>query len=379
MKHYILTLLIVFFLFLANSCDKTKETEDEISDSPEISEKSEEEVAAEIYALHDTFPRISYTRYYIENRDSLNKLLKRFEDTKANFPANKSLITLNRKARAYMKVGDTVLIPDVIHSDMRYYSIFPYYYHEGREIPKIVFVSNIYQCWAAYEYGVLVRFAAANTGKEKTQTYPGRYAMVWKHELRISSLDDTWKMPYTWNIHQWAGSAFHQFTMPGYPASHSCVRQFEDDARWLFKWGERGKFDSNKKFIHLSGTPVIIIDAYDFSIPRNYKWMRLTSNKDLFLELPDNPLEYEEAYIPISQIPEDARGSLPNRKRYLVAEDTLRARGVIREGVSITPSVNFNKLRAEKAKADAKRKQTDSLRREDSLKLYKSDPIEDEQ
>ncbi len=88
--------------------------------------------------------------------------------------------------------------------------------------------------------------------------------MVWKQELRISSLDSTWKMPYTWNIHRFSGSAFHKFDMPGYPASHSCLRQFLDDAKWLYKWGEGAKYDTANLAIHLTGTPVIIIDHFDY-------------------------------------------------------------------------------------------------------------------
>ena len=45
---------------------------------------------------------------------------------------------------------------------------------------------------------------------------------------------------------------------------------------------------------------------------------------------------------------------LRNRERYLYAEDTLRARGVIRDNVQLTPSVNFNELRKQKAKAKQK-------------------------
>ena len=53
----------------------------------------------------------------------------------------------------------------------------------------------------------------------------------------------------------------------------------------------------------------------------------------------------EEALIPISQIPKNIRGGLPNRKRYLAAEDSLRARGMIRDGVHLSPSIDYNALR----------------------------------
>jgi lipoprotein-anchoring transpeptidase ErfK/SrfK len=126
------------------------------------------------------------------------------------------------------------------------------------------------QSYACYEYGKLVRFAAANTGKERTPTFPGRYSMVWKQRLRISSLDETWEMPFTFNIHNEAGSAFHQFAMPGRPVSHSCIRQFLDDAEWLYNWGDKAIRDSTGWIPH-SGTTVIIIDYFDFNRKRYWR------------------------------------------------------------------------------------------------------------
>lgn len=223
-------------------------------------------------------------------------------------------------------------------------------------------VSNVYQAYACYENGILVRFAAANTGKESTPTYPGRYSLVWRQRLRISSLDSTWELPFTFNFHQYAGNAFHQFEMPGRPVSHSCVRQFMDDAEWLYKWGKRAKLDTNKRFITNSGTPVIMLGMFDYDRKRGGVWIDETSNKKFPIELKGNPLEIEEALIPISQIPKTSRGVLPNRKRYLEAESILRERGIIREKVNLIPSVDFNKQRREK-KANKERN--------DKLKLEK--------
>ena len=197
---------------------------------------------------------------------------------------------------------------------------------------------------------ILVRFVPVNSGKEKTPTFPGRYALVWKERLRRSSLDSTWIMPFTYNFHGEAGNAFHQFEMPGYPASHSCVRQLMEDAEWLFSWGEGEKYDDKKKPLRMSGTPVIIIDYYDFNLGRKGLWTQLESNKDTILTLPPDPMAVEEALIPIIQIPQSSRGRLPNRKRFEEAEKILRDKGIIRPNVTLTPSVNYNaKRRAEEA------------------------------
>lgn len=322
------------------------ETSDLVSDSIEI---------AKLTAKYDIYPLIEYEHIVVKDNKHLEEIRNQFKFDKNNPALNKAFCTLNRKERRFVRVGDTVVVPKDFYEDMRAYSLFPQYYHGAKDIPKLILVSNRWQCYAAYENGVQVRFAAANTGKEKTPTYPGRYALVWKQELRKSSLDSTWLMPFTWNFHRYAGSAFHKFDMPGYAASHSCIRQFLDDAEWLFKWGRGGKRDTNGNFIHLTGTPVIILDIFDFTRPRTGPWFALKSNKDYIIELPENPMEFEEAYIPIQQIPKSTRGILPDRKRYIVAEDTLRARGHIREGVVLTESVDFNEVRRKK-QADKQKK-----------------------
>lgn len=338
-------------IFILNSCNTNEDhtqPKDPIISEPVVN--SDSIIKAELNQKYDIYPNIIYHQVYIENSSQLSKLKQKYKASVNNPYPNRVFLTLNRKEMRFMRVKDTLIVPDTIINDTRAYSVFPQYYHESRNIPKILLVSNKYQCYAAYEYGVQVKFAAVNSGKEKTQTYPGRYALTWKDRLRRSSLDSNWVLPFTWNFHKYAGNAFHQFAMPGYPASHSCIRQFMNDAKWLFEWGKGAKNDSNVTQIWLSGTPVIIIDAFDFSRPKTGPWVALKSNQFKIDYLPEDPMEVEEALIPISQIPEDTRGWLPKVERYKYAEDTLRARGIIQENIRITPSVNFNKIRRLKAK-----------------------------
>jgi len=353
---YVIVLTIVISI---SSCSESRrseseEREDEIKAELEQAHKDSVELA-ELIAKHDKYPLIEYEHIVIRDNKHLAEIREQFKMDEKNPSINKAFLTLNRKERRFVKVGDTVVVPKEYFDNMCAYSIFPQYYHGARDIPKLILVSNRWQCYAAYENGVQVRFAAANTGKEKTPTFPGRYALVWKQEVRKSSLDSTWIMPFTWNFHRFSGSAFHKFDMPGYAASHSCVRQFLDDAEWLYKWGQRGKLDSNNIYIHLTGTPVLILDVFDFTRPKTGPWFALKSNKDFLIDVPENPMEFEEAYIPIQQIPKTSRGILPDRKRYVVAEDTLRARGHIREGVVLTESIDFNELRRKKKAAKLKK------------------------
>lgn len=287
---------------------------------------------------------ITYTRSVIGNGRQLDSIRRAYRkvDSIQNI-AYRAFITVNRKDLHYFRVGDTVMIPSVLSPNLTDYSIFPSEYHAADSIPKLIMVSNAWQSYACYEYGKLIRFAACNSGEERKATFPGKYALNWRHILRRSSLNSSWILPYTWNFHLQAGSAFHQFDMPGRPVSHSCIRQFRDDARWLFYWGEGAVRDSLKRrYIPFSGTPVIILDMFDFSRKKGGPWWDIKDNS-FKIALPDNPLGTEEAWIPISQVPSSVRGGLQNKERYIAAEDTLRARGIIRDGVKLRASIQYSK------------------------------------
>ncbi|MCX6152895.1 MAG: L,D-transpeptidase [Candidatus Kapabacteria bacterium] len=308
----------------------------------------------------DTFPSIHYSKIRINSQKHLNQIFSDFKKNnelkKDKFDYLKILRTLNRKELRFFRVGDSIVIPDKYYPNILAYSLLPHCYQGAIHLKKIIIVSNKLQCYGCYEKGRLIRFAAVNSGKERTQTYPGRYALNWRERVHRSSIDSSWVMPFTWNFHAEAGNAFHQFEMPGRPVSHSCCRQFLDDAEWLWHWGEGTKRDSNKKFIPMSGTPVIIIDHFDFNRKRGGPWLEIKSNKDTSIVLPNTPMMVEEALIPYCQIPLESRGSLRNRKRFVHAEDTLRAHGIIREGVKLIETKNFNKLRQEKLRKEEKEK-----------------------
>ena len=335
------------------------------SDDRQISDKKLESVTPVALQQKDSAVRIpaqfrviNYRLDTIKTIKDLLNIKKKYERTPQNYNNYRAFTLLNRKELRYISKGSAIVIPDTLYPDLKAYSIFPLDYPGARDLKKIVMVSNKYQCYGAYEYGKLVRFAAVNSGKERTPSYPGRYALSWKQEVHHSSIDSTWVMPYTFNFHTEAGSAFHQFEMPGKPASHSCMRQFEDDAKWLFTWGVGIRKDSvTGKLRPMSGTPVIILDHYDFSPDKGYSWKYLKSNKDVFVNLPKDPMAVEEALIPMCQIPTDARGNLRDYKRFVHAEDTLRAHGIIRPGVKLIETRNYNKERRMKALAKIKKEQ----------------------
>lgn len=353
-KFFIL-LIIGFFIISSSGCDKKRDSKNrDLYESDDEGNQVQNEDSE--FQNCDTFPVIKYNRIVINDLAMLNSIRQKYGRSDSTREAWRAVTTLNRKEMRFFRIGDTIILPDMIHPKLMAYSVFPQCYPQAKNIDKLILVSNKMQCYACYAHGRLVRFAAANTGKERTPTFPGRYALVWKERLRRSSLDSNWVMPFTWNFHPQAGNAFHKFDMPGRPVSHSCVRQFMDDAEWLYSWGRGVKRDSSGRVKYMSGTPVIIIDIFDYSRKKGGPWLELKTNKDSILKLPDDPMNFEEALIPLVQIPKDSRGSLVNYKRYKYAEDTLRARGIIRPHVRLIETVDFNKLRREKAAKKAKAK-----------------------
>jgi hypothetical protein len=116
-----------------------------------------------------------------------------------------------------------------------------------------------------------------------------------------------------------------------------------DDAKWLFYWGQGAKImPGTRRYIPLSGTPVVIMDMFDFRRKKGGPWWDIPDNS-IKITLPEHPLNFEEALIPISQIPVGSRGSLSNKERYITAEDTLRARGTIRADIKLRPSIQYNR------------------------------------
>lgn len=363
-----LYITILCWCAVASSCSGDTSGDDMSGFSGDSASRAEDSLTrykARIDSITKRYPRIAYHRVPVATKGVLDSLRRVCAKTDSTFTMYRIITLLNRKDLYFMRVGDTLVMPDTNYSDVLAYSLFPQYWKGADTIKKIVVVSPKWQAYACYEYGVLVRFAATNSGEERKPSFPGRYSVNWKQRLRISSLNEEWKLPFTVNIHQQAGSAFHQFEMPGRPVSHSCFRQYLHDAEWLYKWVRQSKYDTTThRMIPFSGTPVIVLDVFDFSRRRGGPWLELESNQDVLIELPPNPMSVEEALIPISQVPHESRGSLRNIKRYITADSVLRERGIIRQGVSLRESIDYNKLR--KKKEEAKKRELEKQKQQNN-------------
>lgn len=188
------------------------------------------------------------------------------------------ILALNRIDRKNLKRNEPLIVPDTIVTNWKYYSPFPLKVEAAFQIPKLIVVSQKIQAFAAYELGNLMLWGPTSTGKEETPTPNGLFHTNWKAEETKSTFDDEWILKWNFNIDNFEGVALHQYDMPGYPASHSCVRLYEKDAKWIYNWAEQWIVTADEESILAYGTPVIIFDEYDFDSPK--PWLQLADNPE---------------------------------------------------------------------------------------------------
>jgi len=78
-----------------------------------------------------------------------------------------------------------------------------------------------------------------SSGATGLETPAGIYSVVQKEEVHKSNVYQDGNMPFMQRI-TWTGIALHGGALPGYPASHGCVRMPEPFARRLFPLTENG-------------------------------------------------------------------------------------------------------------------------------------------
>jgi len=185
------------------------------------------------------------------------------------------LLKLNRLDARHLRAGATILIPEQI-DELINYSPFPHRLNTGREIPKLILVSLRVQAFAAYEYGNLVRWGPTSSGKKASPTPAGLYHTNWKSKANRSSINNEWLLPWYFNLDSQRGIAFHQYDLPGYPASHGCVRLLDDDAAWIYGWADQWMLSADRSRVEVDGTPVIVFGKYDYG--KEAPWKHLATD-----------------------------------------------------------------------------------------------------
>ena len=184
-------------------------------------------------------------------------------------------LAINRTDRANIVKMDSIIVPTDLTGDLAYYLPFPLEVASLSDVSKIIFFSYATQTFATYEYGDLIRTGPTNMGRKADKTPTGLFFANWKAEKTTSTFNDEWDLKWNFNVANKLGVGFHQYELPGYPASHSCLRLQERDAKYLYDWAEQWVL-INDETIKFKGTPVVIFGSYDFDAPK--PWYQLVSN-----------------------------------------------------------------------------------------------------
>jgi hypothetical protein len=99
--------------------------------------------------------------------------------------------------------------------------------------PILVYVDLGRQRATVYRNGVRVAVSTISSGKPGHSTPTGVFTILQKNKDHRSSTYDNAPMPYMQRL-TWKGVALHAGNLPGYPASHGCVRLPLEFAKVLF-------------------------------------------------------------------------------------------------------------------------------------------------
>lgn len=99
--------------------------------------------------------------------------------------------------------------------------------------PLHVIVSIDKQRATLFADGTPIASTAVSTGTPSHPTPMGVFTVIQKDRYHVSNLYDA-AMPYMQRI-TWSGSALHEGPLPGYPASHGCVRLTASFAQLLWR------------------------------------------------------------------------------------------------------------------------------------------------
>ncbi|AHE53583.1 hypothetical protein NX02_09310 [Sphingomonas sanxanigenens DSM 19645 = NX02] len=99
--------------------------------------------------------------------------------------------------------------------------------------PVLIIVSLANQRAVTYRNGVPIGVSTVSTGKPGHETPTGLFTILQKDIDHKSNLYDDAPMPYMQRL-TWGGVALHGGNLPGYPASHGCIRLPPGFAKLLY-------------------------------------------------------------------------------------------------------------------------------------------------
>ena len=226
----------------------------------------------------------------INSKDSIKSYLKSLAEPDLTLIAN-----INRADKGLLKRFDSIVIPTDTKQKLQHYFPFPFYATFLKDVKKIIFFSYPSQAFAAYENGRLVYTGPTSMGRKADMTPTGLFYTNWKAEETTSTFNDEWDLKWNFNIENKLGVGFHQYEMPGYPASHSCLRLTEKDAMYLYEWADQWEIKGTDNIL-ANGTPVVVFGSYPFDSSK--PWLPLAQNPDALTISESNLETTASQYLP---------------------------------------------------------------------------------
>ena len=186
------------------------------------------------------------------------------------------LLKLNRVDLEHLRAGDTLYLPSDSLVGPLEAAPFPGRVPALDSFPKFLLVAQEIQAFAAYELGHLVFWGPTSTGKRSTPTPNGFFHTTWKAKETRSTDNEAWLLKWYFNFENFRGVSFHQYDLPGQPASHACVRLLAEDAEWIYRWADQWRLTKDGATVVVPGTPVLVFGDYRFGEPG--PWRRLGDN-----------------------------------------------------------------------------------------------------
>ncbi|OFW13985.1 MAG: hypothetical protein A3F70_08695 [Acidobacteria bacterium RIFCSPLOWO2_12_FULL_67_14] len=218
-------------------------------------------------------------RYHVE------RLADTARDLSARFTAAQRSILekLNRADLVHLPRLARLVVPSAWHEDDLTYSPFPVRYPAATRLSKLLVVDQPSQAFAAYEEGRLVLWGPVSSGGRVSPSPDGLFHLNWRSRGRHSTVNPEWYMQWYFNFDNVRGLALHAQALPGYPASHACIRLLERDANWVHGWGTGWTLGGNGRIAE-PGTHLLIVGQYAFAAPPPWQ---SPEHLALGVELPD--------------------------------------------------------------------------------------------
>lgn len=126
--------------------------------------------------------------------------------------------------------------------------------------PVSILISIPDQKAYVYRGDRVVAVSTVSTGKEGKETPVGVFTILQKKEMHHSNLYDNAPMPFMQRL-TWDGVAIHAGRIPGFPASHGCIRVPASFAKKLFAATEMGATVEVTDMPYMGGLPAPRSDA----------------------------------------------------------------------------------------------------------------------